>query len=180
MAYKFDLSKGEEILLKAAAISAAVLGIVNVYNFYINNIWHPKVEVKNVDFQKGIANLLINGKPRTIKGDSSYLINNDWSIQFGSTFQTNNVKKYDRIEILKKGSVDSVIKTAEGEEMQSFVGDANIVCNCCGWSWKASESSPSDMYTCHKCKKKDVSIIGGVEGEWVNRSFVGLPKDQIW
>jgi hypothetical protein len=180
MAYKFDLSKGEEILLKIAAISAAVLGIVNVYNFYVNNIWHPKVEVKDVDFNKGIAHLIINGKQRTIKGDSSYLINNDWSIQFGSTFQSNNIKKYDRIEILKKGSVDSVIKTAEGEEMQSFSGDSKIKCNNCGWTWKASETTPSDMYNCHICKKSDVSIIGGGEGEWVNRNFVGTPKDPVW
>jgi len=181
MAYKFDLSRGEEILLKVAAISAAALAVVNVYTFYKNNIWHPRVEVKDVDFNKGIAHLIVNGKAKTIKGDSSYLIGNDWSIQFGSTFSANNIKKYDRIEILKRGNVDSVIKTAEGEEMQSFVGgDKKIQCNNCGWSWKASQTTPSEMYTCHKCKKKDVSIIGGGEGEWVNRNFVGTPKDPVW
>jgi hypothetical protein len=180
MAYKFDLSRGEEILLKVAAISAAALAVVNVYSFYKNNIYHPDVEVKNVDFAKGTASVLIDGKPKTIRGDSSYLIGNDWSIQLGATFSSSNGRKYDRIEILKRGNVDSVIKTAEGEEMQSFLGDAKIVCNCCGWSWKASETTPSEMYTCHKCKKKDVSVIGGGEGEFVNKSFVGLPKDPIW
>jgi hypothetical protein len=180
MAYKFDLSRGEEILLKVAAISAAALAVVNVYTFYKNNIWHPKVEVKDVDFDKGIAKILVNGKPKTIRGDSSYLIGNDWSIQLGSTFSSSNGRKYDRIEILKRGNVDSVIKTAEGEEMESFVGDPKIVCNSCGWSWKASQTTPKEMYICHVCNKKDVSIIGGGEGEWVNRSFVGLPKDPIW
>jgi hypothetical protein len=180
MAYKFDLSRGEEILLKIAAISAAALAVVNVYQFYKNNIYHPDVEVKDVDFAKGTAKLLIDGKPKSIKGDSSYLIGNDWSIQLGSTFSSNNVRKYDRIEILKRGNVDTVIKTAEGEEMQSFIGDQKIMCNCCGWSWKASETTPSEMYTCHKCKKSDVSVIGGGEGEFVNKSFIGMPKDKIW
>ena len=180
MAYKFDLSKGEEILLKVAAISAAALAVVNVYSFYKNNIYHPKVEVKEVDFAKGTAKLIIDGKPKTIRGDSSYLIGNDWSIQLGATFSSNNGRKYDRIEVLKRGNVDSVIKTAEGEEMQSFIGDEKIMCNKCKWSWMGSQSSPSDKYVCHKCGCRSVSVIGGGEGEWVNRSFVGLPKDKIW
>ncbi len=182
MAYKFDLSKGEEILLKVAAVSAAALAVVNVYTFYKNNIWHPRVEVKDVDFNKGIAHLMINGKPKTIKGESSYLIGNDWSIKFGATFSSPSNRKYDRIEILKRGSVDSVIKTAEGEEMQSFTAnnDEKIECNNCGWIWMASQSTPSDKYICHKCGENNISVIGGGEGEWVNRSFVGLPKDKIW
>lgn len=180
MAYKFDLSKGEEILLKIAAVSAAALAVVNVYQFYKNNIYHPEVEVKEVDFAKGIAKLIIDGKPKIIKGDSSYLIGSDWSIQLGATFSSNNGRKYDRIEVLKRGNVDSVIKTAEGEEMQSFSGDENIMCNSCGWTWMASQTEPSDKYVCHKCGAKNASIIGGGEGEWVNRSFVGLPKDKIW
>jgi hypothetical protein len=180
MAYKFDLSKGEEILLKVAAISAAALAVVNVYQFYKNNIYHPDVEVKDVDFAKGTAKLLIDGKPKSIKGDSSYLIGNDWSIQLGSTFSSNNVRKYDRIEILKRGNVDSVIKTAEGEEMQSFIGDEKIRCNDCKWTWMASQSKPSDKYVCHNCGCRSVSVIGGGEGEFVNKSFVGMPKDKIW
>ena len=180
MAYKFDLSKGEEVLLKVAAISAAALAVVNVYTFYKNNIWHPRVEVKDVDFQKGIAHLLVNGKPKTIKGDSSYLIGNDWSIQLGSTFSANNVRKYDRIEILKRGNVDSVIKTAEGEEMQSFLGgDRKMKCKC-GWSWMTSQSSSNDKYVCHNCGRDMSYMVGGRDGEWVNRNFVGTPKDPIW
>ena len=180
MAYKFDLSKGEEILLKIAAISAAALAVVNVYTFYKNNIYHPNVEVKDVDFVKGTANVIIDGKPKTIKGDSSYLIGNDWSIQLGATFSSSNGRKYDRIEILKRGNVDSVIKTDEGEEMQSFVGGQERIKCKCGWSWMANQSTPSDKYMCHKCNRDVRSMVGGGEGEWVNRNFVGTPKDPIW
>lgn len=123
MAYKFDISQGEELLLKVAGISAAIVAIFSLWTFYKNNIWHPKVEVKSVDFQKGIAELEINGKPKTIKGDSPYAIGFDWGIKFGYTFKGNGKRVYDRIEILKKGQVDSVIKKAEGEEMSSFTGN---------------------------------------------------------
>jgi hypothetical protein len=29
--------------------------------------------------------------------------------------------------------------------------DKLIKCKQCGWSWKESESSPEDLYNCHKC-----------------------------
>lgn len=123
MGYKFNINQGEEWLLKAAGIGAAVMGLVSVYTFYKNNIWHPKVEVKSVDFKTGIAELIVNGKPLTLKGDSSYLISQDWGIKFGYTYKGNGQRVYDRIEILKKGMVHSVIRKAEGQEMQSFVGN---------------------------------------------------------
>jgi hypothetical protein len=119
----FKLSDGEKWFLKVAGISAAVVAITNVYAFYRNNIWQPKVEVKSVDFKKGVAELIINGKPITIKGDSSYLIRGVWGVKFGYTFKGNGQRVYDRIEILKNGLVHGVIKKAEGEEVVSFTAN---------------------------------------------------------
>lgn len=119
---KFDLSKGEEILLKAAGIGAAVLGVVSIFSFYKNNIWHPKVEVKDVDFNKGIANLLINDKPFVLKGDSSYLIAYDWGIKFGFNPTPSGKRIYDRIEILKRNMVHQVIRKADDKNMIGFTG----------------------------------------------------------
>lgn len=113
MANKFDISKGEEWLLKAAAIGAALLGLVSVYNFYKNNIWHPKIEVVNIDYKNGVAELIINNRPFMLKGDSSYLINNDWGIKFGFTQKPNGLRVYDRIEVLKRNMVHQVIHKAE-------------------------------------------------------------------
>jgi hypothetical protein len=84
MDFKFDISQGEEVLLKVAAISAAVVGIATAFSFYKNNVWHPKIIVQSVDFNKGVAELLINNKPFILRGDSSYLIGYDWGIKFGS------------------------------------------------------------------------------------------------
>ena len=128
MAYKFDISKGEELLLKFAGISAALLGVVAVYNFYRNNIWQPKVFVKDVDYKNGVANLEINGKPFVLKGDSSYLIGADWGIKFGFT-QKSTGRVYDRIEILKRNMVHKVVKDAgevhfTGFNEETFWNDA--------------------------------------------------------
>jgi hypothetical protein len=119
---KLSLDVGEKLILKVAGVSAGLLAIFSAFQFYKNNIWHPKVEVVKVDFKNGIAELIINGKPFLLKGDSSYLISYDWGIKFGYTYKGNGKRIYDRIEILKRNMVHSVIKKAEGEEQISFIG----------------------------------------------------------
>ena len=122
MAYKFDLSRGEELLLKAASVGAAILGVVAVYTFYKNNIWHPKIEVKDVDFKNGVANLEINGRHFVLRGDSSYLIAFDWGVKFGFTPTADGKRVYDRIEVLKRGMVHQVIRKADEKNMVGFTG----------------------------------------------------------
>jgi hypothetical protein len=122
MAYKFSISQGEEVLLKAASIGAALLGVVAVYSFYKNNIWKPDIKVKDVDFKKGVANLEINGKPFVLRGDSSYLISFDWGVRFGFTPTPEGKRVYDRIEVLKRNMVQKVIRKADEKEMSGFTG----------------------------------------------------------
>jgi hypothetical protein len=120
---QFSLNVGEKVLLKIAGISAAFIAIFSAFTFYKNNIWHPKVEVVSVDYKNGVAKIIVNGKPFLLKGDSSYLISYDWGIKFGYTFKGNGERIYDRIEILKRNMVHSVIKKAEGVEEMGFVGE---------------------------------------------------------
>lgn len=119
MAYKFDISRGEEILLKTASISAALLGVFAAWGFYKNNLWKPKVLVKKVDFPNAYAELLINNRPFILRGDSSYLISYDWGVKFGFTPKADGRRVADRIEVLKKNMVKSVLRT---EGQQSFSG----------------------------------------------------------
>jgi len=117
------LSKTNSIFLKIAAISTATIALVGVYNFYKNEIWHPKIEVVDVDWKNGVANLLINGKKFILKGDSSYLIANDWGIRFGST-RYGSSSNYDRIEVLKRNMVHEIIRDSNGKPQEAgFVGD---------------------------------------------------------
>lgn len=129
MAFKFDISKGEELLLKVAAISAAIVGIATAWSFYKNNLWHPKIIVKSVDFNKGVAELLINNKPFVLRGDSSYLIGFDWGIKFGVITSPNGSKKYDRIEVLKRNLVEQVIRKADDGKVISFTGNQGALVN---------------------------------------------------
>lgn len=123
MAYKFNLSKGEEILLKAASIGAALLGVVAVFTFYKNNIWSPSIEVDDVDYKNGVAKLKINGKPFILRGDSSYLIAYDWGIKFGFTPTVDGRRVYDRIELLKRNMVHKVLRSSgETHNMIGFTG----------------------------------------------------------
>lgn len=115
-------NKGK-VFLKIAAYSTAVFALINVYQFYKNNIWHPKIEVLDVDFDKGVAHLMINGKKFTLRGDSVYLIDSDWGLKFGHTFTKDNKRIYDRIEVIKKDKVHSVIKEAEVPKTANFTAN---------------------------------------------------------
>lgn len=105
------LKKTENTILKLAAVSAAVIALFNAYSFYKNNVWKPNIEVQDVDYAKGVAHLLINGRNFTLRGDSSFLIGYDWGIRFGTTIGSNK-RAYDRIEVLKRGMVVDVIRNA--------------------------------------------------------------------
>ena len=116
-----DLNKWESIFLKIAGISTATLGLIGAYNFYKNNIWKPHVIVSSVGYSKGEAEVIIDGKKAKLKGDSVYLISNDWGIKLGYTFSMNNSRKYDRIEILKRGMVTKIVREPTPNNESTFV-----------------------------------------------------------
>lgn len=106
-----NIQPAEKKFLKFASISVAVLAVVNVWTFYKNEFWSPKIIIKSVDYKKGVAELEINGRPFRLRGDSSYLIGYDWGIKFGTT-KVGNKQVYDRIEVLKRNMVHKVLRSA--------------------------------------------------------------------
>jgi hypothetical protein len=119
---KSTFGKTSSFFLKLAAISTAALAVVNVYSFYRNNIWHPKVVINSIDYANGVANLTIDGKKFVLRGDSTFLINFDWGIRFGFTFLPDGKRVYDRIEITKRGMVHEVVREANSPSSLSFTG----------------------------------------------------------
>ena len=119
---KSTFGKTSSFFLKLAAISTAALAVVNVYSFYRNNIWHPKVVINSVDYANGVANLTINGKRFVLRGDSLFLIDFDWGIKFGFTFLPDGKWMYDRIEITKRGMVHEVLRQTETPSTLAFTG----------------------------------------------------------
>lgn len=119
---KSTFGKTSSFFLKLAAISTAALAVVNVYSFYRNNIWHPKVVINSIDYANGVANLTINGKRFVLRGDSLFLIDFDWGIKFGFTFLPDGKRMYDRIEITKRGMVHEVLRQTETPSTLAFTG----------------------------------------------------------
>lgn len=115
-----DLTKYESIFLKLAGISTAALGIFAAYSFYKNNVWQPTVEIVSVDYKSGRADLIINGKPFILYGDSTYLIGYDWGIRFGTSISAQGRRYFNSIEVLKRNMVHKVLQHAD--DKHSFVG----------------------------------------------------------
>ena len=101
---KIKLTKTNDILIKVAATIVAITAIANGYQFYINQLWKPKVEILSIDFNQGVLQFKFQGKTYQVYGDSNYFLAGDWSIQLGSTKLADGAK-YDRIQLLKKGMV---------------------------------------------------------------------------
>ena len=150
------LSKANSVFLKIAAISTGIVAVFGLYSFYKNNVWSPEIKVDSVDYEKGIANLTINGKPFVLRGESSYLIAYDWGIKFGTSIQPNGQRFFDRIEILKRGLVDKILRNKD--DVHSFTGsEEGIVSGV----WGVSKSAGFDVF-------QDKSFTGDEKNFWNN------------
>jgi hypothetical protein len=106
----FDqVTNKNSILLRVASFSVAVIAVVNVWAFYKNNIWKPKIILLDVDYDNGVSNLKIGGRDFLLRGSSEFLISYDWGIKFGQTYAKNGDSVYDRIELTKHGLVYEIL-----------------------------------------------------------------------
>ena len=95
----------KNIILKIVAIASVITALGGAYYFFINNIWKPKVNVINADFNNGFATIEIPfGKKIDIYGDSEFLIGGDWGVRFG-TISLKGKRTYENLQLLKKGLV---------------------------------------------------------------------------
>lgn len=104
---KVQVSQGTDVLLKAAAIAAAVVSLGAAYSFFVNFLYKPSVEVLDIDFGIGTATIRIMGlQPRIVKieGETIYQINGDWGVRLASSL-IGGETKYNRIELVRKGMV---------------------------------------------------------------------------
>jgi hypothetical protein len=123
-----EFNKTSSIFLKIAAFSTTTLAIISLWTFYKNNIWFPKVILKDVDYSKGEANLEVNNKPFFLQGNSEYGIGSSYGIKFGSTNTNDGKQVYDRIEISKDGLVKSIVSKI-GDTTKSFTANERTYYN---------------------------------------------------
>jgi hypothetical protein len=156
-----NLSKANSTFLKIAAISTGIVAVFGLYSFYKNNLWSPKIIVDSIDYDNGVANLTINGKPFVLRGDSSYLIAYDWGIKFGTSYKPDGKRFFDRIEILKRGLVHKILRNKD--EVHSFTGNEEAIANKV---WDVPSSAGFDVF-------QDKSFTGNEETFWDDAFFGG-------
>lgn len=150
------LSKANSVFLKIAAISTGIVAVFGLYSFYKNNVWFPTIKVDSVDYEKGVANLTIDGKPFVLRGDSAYLIAYDWGIKFGSSYDAKGNRYFDRIEILKRGLVHKILRNKD--EVHSFTGSEQAIVS---GVWGVPKSAGFDVF-------QDKSFTGDEKNFWNN------------
>ena len=104
---KVKLSRGTDVLIKGAAIAAAIVSLGAGYSFFMSYVYKPKLEVIEVDFGIGKARIRVLGIfPQIIEidGDTTYQIVGDWGIRLASTI-IGGESKYNRIELVRKNMV---------------------------------------------------------------------------
>jgi len=104
---KIKLNRGTDVLIKAAAIGAAIVSLGAAYTFFLSYVYKPKVEVVEADFSLGKARIRIVGIfPQIIEitGETIYSIVGDWGIRLGSV-SVDGVTKYNRVELVRKNMV---------------------------------------------------------------------------
>lgn len=104
-----DLSKQLGTLGRVAAIVLAVTAIGGGIAFYRNNIWRPRVNVSNVDWNNQTADVLIGSKQKKLYGNSVLSAGGKWGVRFG---YTNGIP--DRIELIQDDLVYHVLETNKG------------------------------------------------------------------
>jgi hypothetical protein len=104
---KIKLNKGTNVLIKVAAIGAAVISLGAAYSFFLSYIYKPKIEVAEVDFTLGKARIRVLGLfPNVfeINGETIHFIAGEWGVRFGS-INIGGTIKYNRIELVRNNMV---------------------------------------------------------------------------
>ena len=93
------------ILVAVVTVGAA---IGTIYYFLRNNI-KPTIKVISADFNNDMAEVNVNGSPVTLYGSSPVAAGGDWGVQLNSSTGADGHAFYNRIELVKKGLVHSIV-----------------------------------------------------------------------
>jgi len=101
------ISQRTSVLNKFLAIAVPIGTVIAGGIWYFNNVWHPKIKLDSVDYEKNVATLTINGKTRVLYAGSTINAGWGWGVRF-SGIQTDT---YDRVEIVKNELTYKTIST---------------------------------------------------------------------
>ena len=109
---KVKLSKTTDIIIKVAAVIAAITAIGGGYSFFEKYLYKPTIRVVSIDFKNGVAVINWKGNNITIEGDATYSLNGQWGVRFGIKY-VNGVAVYDRLDLVREGMVYKYLSSTE-------------------------------------------------------------------
>lgn len=92
-----DKSKKVMNVMISVATTLSVLG--GAFFLVYNNLWKPYVTVIDVDWQKGFADIHVNGKAVQLVKNAKVTAGGDWAVRFNAS--SGDMEKLDRIELVK-------------------------------------------------------------------------------
>ncbi len=102
LSVSMDAGKYLKTLNILIVIGGGISVIAAAYTFYRSNLWKPKIEVIKIDYKKGEADVVINGKQKKLYGNSTLAASGTWGVRFNSDTWGG---KYNRVEIVKDDNV---------------------------------------------------------------------------
>lgn len=109
--YLNEENKYIKVLTVIGIIAVSTISIIQAIQFIQSNFWKPTITVKNVDFEKAIAQLTVNGNDQTLYGNTIMNASGDWGVQFGTTGAEDQT--YSTLELIKNGMVYKILQTKQ-------------------------------------------------------------------
>lgn len=106
-------SKQLKLVNTIGTIALSIGAVITVSVLAVNNFWHPKVSVTEVDYDKGLAVVEINGNQELLYVNSILSAKFGWGVKFG--LDMNN--QPNRVELLKDDKVRQILDVAQDEKI---------------------------------------------------------------
>lgn len=91
------------------SVASGLFVMGSLFSFYMNNIWHPKVAIKSVDWNSGNALITVQGSDKTLFGDAVMAGGWGWGIRFAKAPDSSGQPGYDRIELVRGDQVYHIL-----------------------------------------------------------------------
>ncbi len=89
-------------------VAVCASAIISLYMFAKNNLWHPKVSVKDVDWEKTTATIIAGGEEKQLFDGATLSVGGDWGVRF-SKKSSQDTDESNRIELVKGDKVYSYL-----------------------------------------------------------------------
>lgn len=110
--FKIFTSSKLQNRLNAIIIIGTIISLAaTAYWYWQTHINHPEVKILSIDWEKGEAQVIINGKQQTLYANSKLSAGAEWALQFNNA--PDGDEEPDRIEIVRGDITYNVLATKD-------------------------------------------------------------------